>query len=185
MKPLAKSLAQSLPQFLTLPLSLLTLMLTLGAALSNPLFAQASKPIANTESATATVADITDAAKSKPEPAHASERKTISINREIFQYTAVSRRDPFVSLLTSDELRPLISDLKLTTIAYDATGQNSVAVLRNLETKQQYRVKRGAQLGRMRVVRIDPRSITFMIEEFGFSRHETLALPESTSTNTP
>ncbi len=173
MKPLVKLLTQSL--------SLLALIVSLPVTSH----AQASKPIANTESAAVTVADITDAAKSKAEPARASDRKTVSINREIFQYTAVTRRDPFVSLLSSDELRPLISDLKLTTVAYDATGLNSVAVLRNLETKQQYRVKRGSQLGRMRVVRIDPRSITFMIEEFGFSRHETLALPESTSTNTP
>ncbi len=92
------------------------------------------------------------------------------------------RRDPFVSLLTSDELRPLLSDLRLTTIAYDPNGRSSVAVLRDLETKQQYRIVRGAQLGRMRVVRIDQKSITFVIEEYGFSRQETLTMGDTSTT---
>jgi hypothetical protein len=102
-------------------------------------------------------------------------KNTVVIDREIFQYTATGRRDPFVSLLKSDELRPLLSDLRLTTIAYDPSGRNSVAVLRDLETKQQYR---------MRVVRIDQRSVTFVIEEYGFSRQETLTMSDTSTTST-
>lgn len=100
---------------------------------------------------------------------------TASFQRESFRYERSGRRDPFVSLMASGELRPLISDLRVTSIAYDPQG-NSVAVLRDLGTKEQYRVRVGESLGRMRVARIAAKAITFTIEEFGFSRQETLAL---------
>ena len=65
---------------------------------------------------------------------------SVTLNREVFQYTAAGRRDPFLSLVKSSELHPTISDLRLTTIAFDPLGQNSVAVLRDIGTKEQYRV---------------------------------------------
>lgn len=111
--------------------------------------------------------------------------RTITIEREVFQYNPSGRRDPFVTLIQSSEIRPIITDLRLTTVAYDAAGGNSVAVLRDLGTKEQYRVKVGAPLGRMRVVRIDPRSVTFALEEFGYSRQQTLAMGDSTNMRTP
>jgi hypothetical protein len=109
----------------------------------------------------------------------------ITFNREVFRYDPAGRRDPFVSLITSSEIRPLITDLRLTTVAYDATGTGSVAVLRDLGTKEQYRVKIGSTLGRMRVVRIDPKSVTFALEEFGYGRQETLSMGDSTSMRKP
>ncbi|MFN8581754.1 MAG: hypothetical protein U0163_12360 [Gemmatimonadaceae bacterium] len=99
--------------------------------------------------------------------------------REVFYYERNGRRDPFQSLMTSSELRPLLSDLKLVAVAFDASGRNSVAVLRDLNTKEQYRVRIGQSLGRMRVAGINPKFVTFTIEEFGFSRQETLALGDS------
>lgn len=111
--------------------------------------------------------------------------KVITFNREVFRYDAAGRRDPFVSLITSSEIRPLITDLRLTTVAYDAMGNGSVAVLRDLGTKEQYRVKVGSTLGRMRVVRIDPKSVTFALEEFGYGRQETLSMGDSTSMRKP
>jgi len=110
---------------------------------------------------------------------------TISFDREVFQYSAAGRRDPFVSLVTSSEIRPTISDLRLTTIAFDPLGRNSVAILRDLGTKEQYRVKVGTPLGRMRVVRIDPKVVTFALEEFGYSRQETLSIGDTTIKRTP
>lgn len=109
----------------------------------------------------------------------------VTFNREVFQYDPAGRRDPFVSLVRSSEIRPTISDLRLTTIAFDPLGQNSVAVLRDLGTKEQYRVKVGTPLGRMRVVRIDPKVVTFALEEFGYSRQETLAIGDTTIKRTP
>ncbi len=110
---------------------------------------------------------------------------SISFNREVFEYTAAGRRDPFLSLVRSSEIRPTLSDLRLTTIAFDPLGRNSVAVLRDLGTKEQYRVKVGTTLGRMRVVRIEPKVITFALEEFGYSRQESLAIGDTTIKRTP
>jgi hypothetical protein len=98
-----------------------------------------------------------------------------SLTRESFRYETSGRRDPFVSLMAYGELRPLITELRVTSIAYDPNG-GSVAILRDLGTKEQYRVRVGESLGRMRVARINRKDITFTIEEFGFSRQESLAL---------
>jgi|GEM_PF-939664 hypothetical protein len=127
---------------------------------------------------------IVAAAADQDSAAHDS-ATTVTFNREVFQYNPDGRRDPFVSLVKSSEIRPTLSDLRLTTIAFDPLGQNSVAVLRDLGTKEQYRVKVGTALGRMRVVRIDPKVVTFALEEFGFSRQETLAIGDTTIKRTP
>jgi hypothetical protein len=107
---------------------------------------------------------------------NAVERPATTLEREVFSYSSAGRRDPFVSLMASGDLVPVITDLRVTTILYDPAGRNSVAVLRDLTNKEQYRVKVGQSIGRIRVARIDPKSVTFTIEEFGFSRQETLAL---------
>lgn len=115
----------------------------------------------------------------------ADSARSVTFNREVFQYNPAGRRDPFVSLIKSSEIRPLITDLRLTTIAYDPTGVGSVAVLRDIGTKEQYRIKVGSTLGRMRVVRIDQKAVTFALEEFGYGRQETLSMGDSTSTRKP
>jgi hypothetical protein len=111
-------------------------------------------------------------------------RGQIAIQRETFSYAQEGRRDPFVSLMGSSELRPMISDLRLSVVVYDADG-DSRAVLRDINTNEQYKVRIGQQLGRMRVARIAPKSVTFTILEFGESRQETLALNDSTNARTP
>jgi hypothetical protein len=98
----------------------------------------------------------------------------VLINREVFQYDGDGRRDPFVSLLTTSDLRPLLNDLKLVAVAYDPRGQNSVAVLRDVTSKDQYRVRVGQTIGRMRVAAIQEKAVIFTIEEFGYSRQEIL-----------
>ena len=99
-----------------------------------------------------------------------------TFEREIYRYERAGRRDPFVSLMENGDLRPLITELRVTGIVFDESGRGSVAVLRDLTTKEQYRVRVGSSLGRMRVARIDRKTVTFTIEEFGFSRQETLEL---------
>lgn len=106
--------------------------------------------------------------------------------REVFTYVAEGRRDPFLSLIKSSDLRPLLSDLRLVAVAFDPTGRNSVAIMRDVGTKDQYRVKVGQTLGRMTVAQITPRAVTFTLDEFGFRRQETLALgSDSTQARTP
>ncbi|MDB4874719.1 MAG: hypothetical protein JWM41_1165 [Gemmatimonadetes bacterium] len=103
-----------------------------------------------------------------------------SIMREVYEYSRDGRRDPFVSLLTTSELRPTMSDLKLSNILYDHTGQHSVAILRDLFTNAQYRVTTGSALGRMRVSAIRLKAVVFTIDEFGTTRRDSLVLGDST-----
>jgi hypothetical protein len=121
----------------------------------------------------------------RPRPGATPEGATgvLTFDRESYSYARDGRRDPFSSLLDNGELRPMISDLHLAVIAYDPQG-GSVAVLRDVNTKEQYRVRVGQQLGRMRVASIEAKRITFTIEEFGFSRQETLALSDTTTPRT-
>ena len=110
-----------------------------------------------------------------PDPAN-------TIMREVFEYAAEGRRDPFFSLMATGDLRPMLSDLRLTTILYDLSGRRPVAVMNDVSTNLQYRVTTGMMLGRMRVTRILPRKVIFAIDEFGFSRADSLVLAEKTST---
>lgn len=109
----------------------------------------------------------------------------VLINRETFDYDAGGRRDPFVSLMNTSELRPLITELKLVAVAYDPLGHNSVAVLRDLTSKEQYRVRVGQTLGRMRVAAIHEKEVIFTIEEFGYSRQEILNMVDTTKKRPP
>ena len=83
--------------------------------------------------------------------------------------------------MVEGDLRPLLSELRLTSVAFDRSTGNSVAILRDLGNKMQYRVRAGERLGRARVARILPKSVVVTIEELGYSRQETLALTDSTT----
>jgi len=108
-----------------------------------------------------------------------------SILREVFDYTKDGRRDPFVSLLTTAELRPTISDLRLTSIIYDNSGRNSLATMRDLATNTRYTVKVGSTMGRMRVSAIRPLTVLLTIDEFGTTRQDSLVLRDSTKVRRP
>ena len=103
------------------------------------------------------------------------------VTREIFSYDAAGRRDPFYSLILSDDLRPLLSDLKLVGVLYEPGGRRSVAIFRDVLTNAQYRVQTGAALGRMHVAQIKPRGVIFTIDEFGLSRQDSLMLLTDTT----
>ena len=145
--------------------------------------------------------DTTRAKVTTSKGATANKPERTAFEREIFAYERSGRRDPFISLMSSSEIRPLIADLRLVGVAYDPTGRSSVAVLRedaqdpnagsarggtkSTSDVPQYRVKEGQQIGRMRVARIGVRSVTFTIEEFGYSRQETLTLSDSNTEKKP
>jgi hypothetical protein len=101
------------------------------------------------------------------------------VTREIFVYNEAGRRDPFFSLILTEDLRPLLSDLKLVGVLYEASGRRSVAIFRDLATNAQYRVQTGMPLGRMRVAQIKPKGVIFTIDEFGLSRQDSLMLTDS------
>jgi hypothetical protein len=142
--------------------------------------ATVSAEAAGTVAAPATPSASAAAGKSSAIPT------SITIARETFDYARTGRRDPYKSLMSSSDVRPLISDLKLMSVAYDSSGQHSVAVLRDITTKERYMLKVGQTLGRLRVANIKYKSVVFTIDEFGFNRQETLHLgSDTTKARTP
>jgi hypothetical protein len=96
--------------------------------------------------------------------------------REVFAYEG-GGRDPFLSLLKTGDIRPLLSDLRLVGIYYDSRyPARSVAVLRDVTNSKIYRVKSGEIIGRLKTTAIRPREVVFTVQEFGFERRETLSL---------
>ena len=94
--------------------------------------------------------------------------------REVFTFRG-SGRDPFLSLLESGEVRPLVEDLRITSITYDPRyPAASVAVLRDTIVNQAYPVRVGDELGRLRVVSIRPGEVTLVLSEFGSERQVVL-----------
>ena len=110
---------------------------------------------------------------------------TVVLEREVYGYAGGGRRDPFRPLIVTTVLRPFPSELLLTAVAYDAVNGNSIAILRDVTTKAQHRVRAGQLVGRMRVLRIQPKAVVFAVEELGFSRRETLTLQDSLGTRQP
>lgn len=96
--------------------------------------------------------------------------------REVFAYRGAGR-DPFQSLLASGEIRPLLEDLRLTSVVFDARyPARSVAVLRDVSVNKRYDVRVDDELGRLRVLEIRPDEVVFMLEEFGVQRQVSLAV---------
>lgn len=100
----------------------------------------------------------------------------VVFNREVYTYPRAGRRDPFASLITSGDIRPLLADLDIVGIILDPTGRNSVATLKDMSTNEIYRVRVGSVFGRMRVTAIRQREVALAIDEFGFTRQETLSI---------
>ncbi len=158
-------------------------LLTVISAAALALVAMPAASSAQTSQPARTVA-MADSTKPAAPARPASNKNQITIEREAYSYANEGRRDPFVSLMGSSELRPMISDLIVSGILIDPTGRGSVAVLRDVNTKEQYRVRVGQQLGRMRVARIAQKAVTFTIEEFGYSRQQELALEDQNQART-
>ncbi|MGE0442162.1 MAG: hypothetical protein AB7S39_16895 [Gemmatimonadales bacterium] len=118
----------------------------------------------------ATDADAASSAATAPE----SETKTIG--RESFSYTG-GARDPFVSLLEGSRVGPELPDLSLVSISYDTRNpSNSVVVMREKIGNKRYTLRPGDRLGRMRVGSVRPKDVTFLIDDFGTQRQETVSL---------
>lgn len=111
-----------------------------------------------------------------------SDSGSIVLAREVFAYEG-GGRDPFISLLRSGDVRPLIADLRLVTVVYDGVyPARSVAVLRDVITSKRYRVKTGDIVGRLKITQIRPREVVFTVQEFGYERQQTLQLARQEET---
>ena len=100
-----------------------------------------------------------------------------AVARETFAYGG-GTRDPFASLITLKATGPTIDNLLLVAIyeSRSAGVDNSVAVLREKDSGKRYMLREGDQLGRMQVLTIATKDVTFRIEDFGFERQQTLSL---------
>jgi len=96
--------------------------------------------------------------------------------REVYTYSGGSR-DPFASVLNRAGSGPEFSDLQLIAVYYDTrSAAASVATLRDRLTGKRFNVRAGERLGRMRVVEVQPKDVTFAIDDYGTERRETLTL---------
>ena len=158
-------------------------------AAQNAVAATNAQTAAQTEQAVATAAPPVSGPGSTPSgalplpsgalPTAAAPAAGATVTREMYGYGAVGRRDPFFSLILTDDLRPLLGDLRLVGILFQNSGR-AVAVMRDVQTNAQYRVANGGTLGRMRVTQIRPRAVLFTIDEFGLSRQDSLVWSDST-----
>ena len=179
-QPVAQTVAQSAPQkpgvIVSSSGSVKSSSSSSAAVTGKPAPAAAKAPAAPAPNANKSVA-------AAPAGSKGEGKSDISLVRESFNYSADGRRDPFMSLMKTGELRPAVSDLKLVTVIYDPAGR-SVAILRDLTTKEQYRIKVGQTLGRMRVASIQPKSVTFTVIAIGTTFQEVLALNDTTRART-
>jgi hypothetical protein len=106
----------------------------------------------------------------------------VEYRREVFHYGGGSR-DPFQTLITSSDVRPMITDLRLVSIAYDARYGRSVAIVRETQGDKIHRLRRGDVIGRLRVLQIKQYEVVFQIEEFGFERQVSLTLQRTAEAN--
>lgn len=161
----------------------LTIVLTTLALSASALAVEAQQPVHATSARTVVGGSAGTVSATTAPKKIASMPTEITLQRETFAYNGGGRRDPYTSLMNSSDVRPLLSDLRLTAVAFDpvGAGSNSVAILRDTYSKRQYRVRVGQQIGRLRVSGIRQKAVQFTIEEFGFNRQETLPLGSDTT----
>ena len=121
-----------------------------------------------------------DSASRRGSASQAGSKGAVVLYREEYSYADEGRRDPFLSLMGTGELTPLFVDLTLIGVMYDvAQPGRSIAIVLDGSSNTTYRVKAGQPLGRMKVEKVSQREMTVSIDEFGFSRRETLQLDMS------
>ncbi|MGI9039100.1 MAG: hypothetical protein ACR2GQ_09575 [Gemmatimonadota bacterium] len=116
------------------------------------------------------------AAVTAPPPASGQEStRSAVVMREVFEYPATGRRDPFEPLATGEELGPRFEDLGLSGVIY-SPQRGSIAVLLDRATQRRYRVWEGDVIGGARLLNVRPDLAEFQVTVFGVSRRDTLRL---------
>jgi hypothetical protein len=139
---------------------------------------------AATKSAPIATKAAPDSSPKRGSVSQSGSKGAVTFYREVFTYDQAGRRDPFLSLMATGELRPMITDLTLVGVIYDESGRNSVAILVDASAAgQSYKKKVGDVMGRMKITKISENSITLNIDEFGFARQETLLIDRNSRTS--
>lgn len=142
---------------------------------SPPTPAKPAEASAEAPAAAPAAAPRAAAARAARRPALADTAAPVEYRRELFRYTG-GPRDPFESLIQTNRIGPMIEDLRVVSIAYDARYGNSVAIIRAKRDPRPLRVRRGDSIGNMRVIQIRQYEVVLQIEEFGFMRQQVLTL---------
>jgi hypothetical protein len=101
---------------------------------------------------------------------------SLELSREVFSFRG-SGRDPFVSLITSGDMRPLPRDLRVVGITFDPRyPQRSVAVLHDITDTRRFTVRPGDVIGRVRIVEVRTTEVIAVVQEFGVDRQVVLPL---------
>lgn len=95
--------------------------------------------------------------------------------RERFVYPTSNRRNPFMSLLDSEESGPEFDNLDLVGVIFGGSA-GSVATLIDSATQKRHRVRRGDVVGNARVVEIRSDAVVFQVSRFGMTSSETLRI---------
>lgn len=111
--------------------------------------------------------------------AAAPEDPTLVFEREIFDYAAAGRRDPFRALSEGGESGLLFEDLTLRMIIFVDVPSQSVAVLSDARGKI-HRVRRGDIIGNAQVQDIAAAHVVFSVENLGVRRQQVLDLKKPT-----
>ena len=99
--------------------------------------------------------------------------------REVFRYPAAGRPDPFLPLLSGDDMGVRAQDLRLLGIVYSSVPRQSVAVFALPDSTQRVRLRVGQRLGSITVVGIFPRRVDVREEEMGVSRVYSMEVPRA------
>jgi hypothetical protein len=113
------------------------------------------------------------AAAASADSQRATEDST-QLQREVFSYRGAGR-DPFLSLLRTAGIRPLVGDIRVTGVTYDARyPARSVAMIRDTAQGKRYAVRVGDELGLMRVAEIRQDGVVMTLDDFGVERQVVL-----------
>jgi hypothetical protein len=116
-------------------------------------------------------------------PEQRTDSVALVFEREVFFYPQYERRNPFAPLTAGDESGPRFETLQLLGIIYYPAPGESVALFgpRAEQTQDQsqvrtYRVRRGMQLGNIRILEIQETRVVVDIEEFGMRERRIMEL---------
>jgi hypothetical protein len=102
----------------------------------------------------------------------------LKFDREVFEYPATTRRDPFRPLTNNDTQGPLFTEITLSGIIFQQNPSQSLVRFHDL-SKKEYRLHRGDRIGNITVLDIGEKSVVFSVEEFGMKRKEVLEMPRA------
>ncbi|MGH7506254.1 MAG: hypothetical protein ACRELX_11410 [Longimicrobiales bacterium] len=95
-------------------------------------------------------------------------------DREVFNYPAGGRRDPFQPLTASED-GPLFEELTLRMIVFARDPRESLVLVQDISEKI-HRLRRGDRVGNATVVDIGRTRVLFSVNEFGVYRQGVLDL---------